>query len=118
MSAADIRALFEARRDIVAKPMPFDVPGFGSVFVKVLSAKAAADNADALAKPENAGKHMVLTAAMVICDEVGEPVFNISNPDDIALLEGVDPKTLSTIFTKSRLENAQSAEGVEAAGNV
>lgn len=118
MSAADIRALFEARREIVAKPIPLEIPGFGSVFIKVLSAKAAADNAVALTKPENAGKHLVLSAAMSICDESGDAIFDINKPEDVALLDGIDPKTLTLIFRKSQLENAQSAEGFEAAGNV
>lgn len=117
MSAADIRALFEARRALVATPVPFTIPGFGDVFVKVLDAGTAGANADALAKAENKNRYLVLAAGLAICDEAGALVFNIASEADIATLSGIDPSTLTQIFRKSQLENAQSTEGVEAAGN-
>jgi len=116
MSAADIRALFEARRALVAKPVPISIPGFGDAFVKVLDAASAAANAETLAAAENKNRYLVLTAGLAVCDESGALVFDIAIADDIALLSGIDPKTLTQIFHKSQLENAQSAEGIEAAG--
>lgn len=117
MSAADIRALFEARRALVAKPIPFDVPGFGSVFIKILDAGTAGSNADVLAKANDKNQYLIFTAALAVCDEDGVLVFDISKPDDVELLKGIDPKTLTVIFQKSQLENAQSPEGATAAGN-
>lgn len=118
MSASDIRALFEARRKLVATPIPYPIPGFGDVFVKVLDAETAAANAQTLSAAENKDKYLVLAAGLSICDEAGALVFDIKNADDLAILSGIDPKTLSAIFQKSQLENGQGVAGAEAAGNV
>lgn len=117
MSAADIRALFEARRALVAKPIPFDIPGFGSVFIKILDAGTAGSNAELLSKANDKNQYLIFTAALAVCDEDGTLVFDIAKAEDVDLLKGVDPKTLTQIFQKSQLENAQSTEGAAAAGN-
>lgn len=117
MTGADIRALFEARRAQIAAPIPFDIPGFGSVYVKVLDAATAAKNAELLSKQENRNNYLVFSAGLAICDQDGALVFDVSSPQDLEILGGIDPSTLNQIFRKSQLENAQSDEGVAAAGN-
>lgn len=116
-TAAEIRALFEQRRVLVAKPVPQSIPGFGDLFVRVLNAADAAKNAKLMEQAQNEGKHLVFAAGLAICDADGNSVFDMAKPEDVALLEGVDPKLLSDVFRKSQLENGEGVAGVEAAGN-
>lgn len=71
--------------DGAEKPIKVDIPAWGAVYVRLPSvAEADAREDEAL---EAGGKRgYARAAAMVICDENGNRLFDPANEDDIALL--------------------------------
>lgn len=76
--------LIASMRDTaVQKPRAVEVPGWGTVHVRKLTVGEFDEALDENPKDSN---RLARRAALLLCDEAGERLFNADDPDDIALL--------------------------------
>jgi hypothetical protein len=85
-----------------AKPLPVEVPGWGTVHVRALTVAEADEAAqDAEAKDKtNAG--LAKGAARVICDPEGQRIFDPASADDLAIISRQPWPLLAKVLEVSR----------------
>lgn len=111
----DIRARIKARADEVEKPHPITVPVLGTVYVRLMSALTAAETVERI--PDKYAERIIFGAAMALCDEAGERVYDATNKDDLAELGRVDLAVLTQVVAAANKLNGMSEEGAKEAGN-
>lgn len=111
-----LRARFKARGQALEAAVPFTAPGFGPVFIKLMSAARATANVEYLSG-DNGLQRTINAAACVLCDEAGVLLYDPANVEDMAELAAVEMRVLTSIVQEATRLNAQSPEGVIEAGN-
>ena len=106
MSVADIRARMLATA--APKPIAVDTPAWGRVFVRVLTVAEV----DAFTPVENDKLKLARSAARVLCDEAGAPIFDFQNEEDVLAISQLPWADLGLVLNAS-----SQAMGAGKAGN-
>jgi hypothetical protein len=95
-----------------AKPVPVQVPGFGTVYVRPLTVQETEANVTEDAKAPQEGR-FARGLARLICDEKGHRLFNPPSAEVVKLLSEIPWQQLQPLMDAGQVDTA----GVDAEGN-
>ena len=117
MDRAALLAGMEAAAAAAAKPMPVEVPEWGST-VYVRSTLTVADIEEMPVAGEKGTRRAISrSAARVLCDEAGALLFDPAKEEDIAFLPLSRGRPCSASTPRSRRPTPLDAAAVDDAGN-
>ena len=120
MSREDLRALIQGAS--APPPHAVEVPGLGSVFVRVMTPfdsdatrrQLEQHGKGADGQPLEDGCAVGRLLASVLCDEAGAPLFEIGNAADVQMLSKLPGPVNNAIFKAHRVANGIAADEGEA----
>lgn len=109
-----VKSILERLKKI-EPPKPVEVPGTAlgeGVYVRAITGEEY-DTAIAKMKGPDAGGEFSVSrsryVAIMLCSKDGDPVLDVGNPDDVALIGRLDNKSLQALFDKALELNGASA---------
>lgn len=116
MDRAALRAVFETASN--PKPVKTSIPGLGDVFIAVQTAFSSDETTKLLelhSKPD--GYDMGRRIAVIVCDEDGGPLFDITSEADVAMLSKLKSSAVVKLFRAAKQANSVEVVEGEDPGN-
>jgi hypothetical protein len=110
-----LRAAMAATAATAATPRAVEVPGWPTVYVRVLTAAEVDENAEA-DNTSTDKRRLARGAARVLCDETGTRLFDANSDADVTLIASQPWPLLQRVVAKANEVNGAGVEGEVAAG--
>lgn len=110
-----LRAAMAATAASAAVPVPVEVPGWPTVYIRVLTAAEVDLNSEADSTSTDK-RRLARGACRVLCDETGARLFDASNDADVTLVASQPWPLLQKVVAKANEVNGGGVEGEVAAG--